>query len=63
MATFGAIVGLAVPGCKVEDIATTAKTLPNFPGRWDAMLRGAQSPPTLTMAEVFADPAIQEDTE
>lgn len=63
MATFGAIVGLAVPGCTVENIATTAKTLPNFPGRWEAMLSGEQSPPTLTMAEVFADPRILEDTE
>lgn len=63
MATFGAIVGLAVPGCTVENIATTAKTLPNFPGRWDAMLTGAQSPPTLNMADVFADPTILEDTE
>lgn len=61
MATFGAIVGLRVPGCSVFDIATTAKTLPNFPERWDAMLAGAQSPPTLTMAEVFSDPSVLEE--
>lgn len=40
MATFGAIIGLAVPGVTVIDIATTAKTLPDFPGMWTAMLAG-----------------------
>lgn len=38
MATFGAILGLRVPGVLVEDVATTAKTLPGFTGMWDAML-------------------------
>ena len=40
MATAGAIVGLAVDGVEVEDIATTAKTLPNFPQMWADMLAG-----------------------
>jgi 3-phosphoshikimate 1-carboxyvinyltransferase len=40
MATAGAIVGLAVAGVEVEDIATTAKTLPNFPQMWADMLTG-----------------------
>ncbi len=40
MATAGAILGLAVPGVRVVDIATTGKTLPDFPGRWSAMLAG-----------------------
>lgn len=39
MATFGAIVGLGVDGVLVHDIATTAKTLPDFPAMWHAMLR------------------------
>jgi 3-phosphoshikimate 1-carboxyvinyltransferase len=39
MATAGAIVGLAVPGVEIDDIATTAKTLPEFPELWAAMLR------------------------
>ena len=34
----GAIVGLRVPGVAVEDIATTAKTLPEFPQLWTEML-------------------------
>lgn len=38
MATAGAILGLAVPGVEVEDIATTAKTMPDFPQLWEAML-------------------------
>ncbi|MCV7422039.1 3-phosphoshikimate 1-carboxyvinyltransferase [Mycobacterium yunnanensis] len=40
MATAGAVVGLRVPGVEVEDIATTAKTLPDFPGMWADMLAG-----------------------
>jgi len=38
MATAGAILGLAVPGVQVEDIDTTAKTMPGFPQLWAAML-------------------------
>jgi 3-phosphoshikimate 1-carboxyvinyltransferase len=41
MATAGAILGLAVDGVQVEDVATTAKTLPDFVGMWTAMLAGA----------------------
>ncbi len=58
MATFGAIVGLRVPGCTVENIATTAKTLPQFPPRWQAMLDSAPSPQPLTMQSAFEDPAL-----
>jgi 3-phosphoshikimate 1-carboxyvinyltransferase len=42
MATAGAIVGLAVPGVEVDDIATTAKTLPDFPAMWTRMLGGTR---------------------
>jgi 3-phosphoshikimate 1-carboxyvinyltransferase len=38
MATAGAIIGLRVPGVLVEDVATTAKTLPDFPALWAGML-------------------------
>ncbi len=38
MATAGAIVGLRVPGVLVDDIATTAKTLPGFGAMWAGML-------------------------
>jgi 3-phosphoshikimate 1-carboxyvinyltransferase len=37
----GAVVGLAVPGVEIDDISTTTKTLPDFPGMWMAMLRPA----------------------
>ena len=40
MAMAGAIVGLRIPGVEVEDIATTAKTLPEFPQLWADMLAG-----------------------
>jgi 3-phosphoshikimate 1-carboxyvinyltransferase len=40
MATAGAIIGLAVEGVTVENIETTRKTLPDFPGMWQAMLNG-----------------------
>jgi 3-phosphoshikimate 1-carboxyvinyltransferase len=43
MATAGALIGLAVPQVLVQDVATTAKTLPDFVGLWTAMLdAGAQ---------------------
>jgi len=38
MATAGAIIGLRVPGVKVENIETTAKTLPGFAEMWAAMM-------------------------
>lgn len=38
MATAGAIIGLAVPGVEVENIATTSKTMPDFPAMWAAMV-------------------------
>jgi 3-phosphoshikimate 1-carboxyvinyltransferase len=45
MATAGAIVGLRVPGVEVQDIATTAKTLPDFPQMWAGMLAGQAAEP------------------
>ena len=41
MATAGAVIGLRVPGVRVENIATTAKTLPDFPGMWDTLVSRA----------------------
>lgn len=38
MATTGALIGLCVPGVEVEDIASTSKTLPQFPELWARML-------------------------
>jgi 3-phosphoshikimate 1-carboxyvinyltransferase len=38
MATAGAIIGLAVDGVLVDDIASTSKTLPQFTALWHAML-------------------------
>lgn len=38
MATFAAMIGLAVPGTDVVDVETTRKTIPDFVGLWTAML-------------------------
>lgn len=40
LATAAAVLGLVVPGVEVEDVATTGKTLPDFPGLWTGMLDG-----------------------
>jgi 3-phosphoshikimate 1-carboxyvinyltransferase len=40
IATAGAVLGLLVPGVLVEDVETTAKTLPGFTRLWEAMLAG-----------------------
>lgn len=38
LATAGAILGLAIKGVVVENIETTRKTLPDFPGLWSSIL-------------------------
>jgi 3-phosphoshikimate 1-carboxyvinyltransferase len=38
MATAAAVLGLAVPGIEIENVATTAKTMPDFTTRWLSML-------------------------
>jgi 3-phosphoshikimate 1-carboxyvinyltransferase len=38
LATAGAVIGLVVPGIEVENIATTRKTLPDFPVLWSSLL-------------------------
>lgn len=40
MATTGALIGLRIPGVLVDDIGSTAKTMPEFPELWNAMLGG-----------------------
>lgn len=37
LATAGAAIGLVVPGIEVENITTTRKTLPDFPGLWSSL--------------------------
>jgi 3-phosphoshikimate 1-carboxyvinyltransferase len=34
-----------VPGIRVQDVATTGKTLPDFVGMWTSMLGGAPASP------------------
>jgi 3-phosphoshikimate 1-carboxyvinyltransferase len=42
LATAAAVLGLAVPGVEVENVATTGKTLPEFPQLWADMLAGTE---------------------
>ncbi len=44
MATAGAIIGLVVPGVEIENVATTAKTLPQFTELWTRMLAEGTAP-------------------
>ena len=37
LATAGAAIGLVIAGIEVENIATTRKTLPDFPGLWSSL--------------------------
>lgn len=45
LATAGAVLGLAVDCVRVENVATTGKTLPDFPQMWTDMLGGAPAAP------------------
>ena len=42
LATAGAMIGLLVDGIEVENIETTRKTLPDFPGAWADLSNGVQ---------------------
>lgn len=44
MATTGAIIGLRVPGVEIDDIGTTAKTLPEFTQLWEQMVSTGGAP-------------------
>ncbi len=43
MATAGALIGLLVPGVLIENIGTTAKTLPQFTDLWQSLVSGVRS--------------------
>lgn len=44
LATAGAMLGLRIPDIHVENIETTSKTFPDFPGLWSVMLAQLQVP-------------------
>ena len=50
MATAGAIIGLGGRGRGDRDVATTAKTLPDFPALWTGMLGAVGGPPCAATA-------------
>jgi len=41
LAMAAAVLGLVVPGIQIENVQTTAKTMPDFTARWLAMLGAA----------------------
>ncbi len=43
MAMAAAVLGLRVPGVVIENVETTAKTLPGFAARWTRLLDGGGS--------------------
>src|SRR4051812_6559450 len=47
IATTGALIGLGVPDVEIDDIATTAKTMPQFPDLWHRMLQDRGTPDAL----------------
>ena len=38
LATAGAVIGLLIPEIEIENVATTRKTLPDFPGLWQTLI-------------------------
>ena len=38
LATAGAVIGLVIPDITIENVATTRKTLPDFPGLWNSLV-------------------------
>ena len=38
LATAGAVIGLVTPGIEIENVTTTRKTLPDFPGLWNSLV-------------------------
>ncbi|QSB17114.1 3-phosphoshikimate 1-carboxyvinyltransferase [Natronosporangium hydrolyticum] len=44
LAHAAAVIGLAVPGVRLTDASCTAKTLPDFPQRWAAMVASSGAP-------------------
>ena len=57
MATAGAILGLVVPGVTVDDIGCTDKTIPDFPGRWAALLTGGPAAVSNAAPDAVSDAA------
>jgi hypothetical protein len=57
MAMAGAVLGLRVAGVIIENVQTTAKTLPQFTSRWTQMLQdGRDAPPAREIGKEDARP-------
>lgn len=59
MATAAAVIGLVLDGVQVEDIATTAKTLPQFPQLWNQMVTDSVLETGAVPVQAHASPAAE----
>lgn len=53
MATFGAILGLRIPGLRVANVETTAKTFPQFVDMWEDLAAGAEDVAPASLGDIF----------
>ena len=53
MATFGAILGLRIPGLRVANVETTAKTFPQFVDMWEDLAAGAEDVAPAPLGDIF----------
>lgn len=59
MATFGAILGLRIPGLRVANIETTAKTFPQFVDMWEDLAAGAEDVAPAPLGDIFGHAGLK----
>lgn len=59
MATFGAILGLRIPGLRVANIETTAKTFPQFVDMWEDLAAGAENVAPAPLGDIFGHAGLK----
>lgn len=59
MATFGAILGLRIPGLRVVNVETTAKTFPQFVDMWEDLAAGAEDVAPAPLGDIFGHAGLK----
>ena len=59
MATFGAILGLRIPGLRVVNVETTAKTFPQFVDMWEDLAAGAEDVAPAPLGDIFGHAGLE----
>ena len=59
MATFGAILGLRIPGLRVANVETTAKTFPQFVDMWEDLAAGAEDVAPAPLGDIFGHAGLK----